>query len=155
MKTKLLLTVACLITVTARAQVITLVATNGSTPWQIVEPWQTAELISAFPDRSGVIYIEKDGITLSAMLGNGITVPVTIAGPARVKIDGLKFMATIRFTPEPYPPDKSILVPPGVGGATITLECSTNLVDWTSATNGVYTNQPVAKFFRIKADRIP
>ena len=62
--------------------------------------------------------------------------------------------ATLEITPEPFPPTKTITIEPGTGGAAITLEASTNLVNWTSATNGVYTNLMEATFFRIKAERI-
>ena len=93
MKTKLRLTLACLLAVTARAQVVTLVATNGPSSWQIVEPWQTAEVISTFPSRGGVVYVEKDGIIASGLPGDGFPLTATIVGPARVKINGGSFMA--------------------------------------------------------------
>ena len=86
--------------------------------------------------------------------GRTDTSPFIIAGPATIELRGTGGLATFRVYPESYPPDKSILVAPGAGGAAITLECSTNLVDWMTATNGVYTNQPAAKFFRIRAERI-
>jgi len=35
------------------------------------------------------------------------------------------------------------------------MECSTNLIDWVPASLGVYTNVPAAKFFRLKAERLP
>ena len=34
------------------------------------------------------------------------------------------------------------------------MECSTNLVQWAAATNGVYASPDQAKFFRIKAERV-
>jgi hypothetical protein len=84
--------------------------------------------------------------------------PLIVAGPATIRLIATSMdaagLCTVRITPEAYPPDKSILVPPGTGGAAITLECSTNLVNWTATTNGVYTNLPAAKFFRIREERI-
>ena len=80
--------------------------------------------------------------------------PLIIAGPATLELRGSAGIATFRLTPESYPPDQAVLVAPGAGGAAITLECSTNLVAWQTATNGIYTNQPAAKFFRIRAERI-
>lgn len=114
-------------------------------------PYETAELVS-FPTvanprqlwfkRSGDWYLRQDAL------------PLIIAGPATIELRGTGGLATFRLTPESYPPDKAILVAPGAGGAAVILQCSTNLVDWMTATNGIYTNQPAAKFFRIRADRI-
>ena len=92
-------------------------------------------------------------------MGSGTFHPIIVAGPATIRLrtvqDFAVGFATIRITPESYPPDKSILVAPGAGGANVSLEWSTNLVNWTSTTNGVYTNLPVAAFFRINATRVP
>jgi hypothetical protein len=82
-----------------------------------------------------------------------------IAGPARLVFrkydqDQASFFATIEVTPESFPPDKTIVIPEG-GAANIALECSTNLIDWTTAPLGVYTNQPTVKFFRLRAERVP
>ncbi len=114
--------------------------------------YETAELVS-FPTvanprqlwfkRGGDWYLRQD------------TNALIIAGPATIELRGTGGLATFRIYPESYPPDKAVLVAPGAGGAAITLECSTNLVAWQTATNGIYTNQPAAKFFRIKLDRIP
>lgn len=79
---------------------------------------------------------------------------LVIAGPAVVKLVGRGGMATFKITPDQYPPDRTVVVPGGPGGANVTMECSTNLVHWTPADNGAYTNLPGVKFFRIKLDRI-
>ena len=63
-------------------------------------------------------------------------------------------MATFKITPDQDPPDRTVVVPGGPGGATVTMECSTNLVHWEPAVGGSYTNLPGVKFFRIKLDRI-
>jgi hypothetical protein len=111
---------------------------------------------------NSTIEVRKDGRTSflqTLSVPNQGFDPVVVAGPASIRlvVQGNQTRAglcTIRITPESYPPDKSILVAPGSGGAAITLECSTNLVNWTATTNGVYTNLPAAKFFRIKEERI-
>lgn len=81
-----------------------------------------------------------------------------LRGPATISLrrnnNEFSGFATFEIMPEPFSPDKAVTIPPGLGGATVTLECSTDLVNWTTATNGIYTNLPAAKFFRIKADRI-
>src|SRR5205085_9205467 len=52
---------------------------------------------------------------------------------------------------EYFPPDKTAVVGAYSGNVQVTMEISTDLVNWTSATNGlVYTNSPAARFFRIK-----
>ena len=77
--------------------------------------------------------------------------PLVIAGPATIELRGYGGIATFRISPGAYSPDKALLIAPGPGGAEVTLERSTNLVDWAVAENGVYTNNPVATFFRIRA----
>jgi hypothetical protein len=90
----------------------------------------------------------------------GMRVPdLLIVGPATAKlrtggVPGNAF-ATLEVMPEAFPPDRSLIIPSGPGGAAITLECSEDLVHWGPSTNGIYTNLPAAKFFRIKAERIP
>ena len=132
-----------------------------------IESYEVAEVLSLREDDLGQqgskirLTVLKDGrgASLKGDLGAESVKPIVVAGPARIVLatEGPQAsgFCTLRITPEAYPPDKSILVPPGAGGATVTLECSTDLVNWTAATNGVYTNLLVAKFFRIQADRIP
>ena len=85
-----------------------------------------------------------------------------IAGPATIQINGFgntdrtfRSFLTVQITPESFPPDKTVIIPDGTTGATITMECSTNLINWTTATNGFYTGSNSAKFFRIRAERAP
>ena len=61
---------------------------------------------------------------------------------------------TLEIKPDSFPPDKAVIIPEG-SGAIIVLESSTNLVHWSPATPGMYTNQTGNLFFRIRADRIP
>jgi len=129
-----------------------------------IESYEVAEVVS-FPTAMNVnssLDVIKDGRTAILQpwsVPNQGFDPLVVAGPVtirlRVAADNRAGLCTVKITPEAYPPDKSILVAPGAGGAAITLECSTNLVNWMAATNGVYTNLPAAKFFRIKEERIP
>jgi hypothetical protein len=79
-----------------------------------------------------------------------------MVGPAKVELitSGSPVFVTLKIEPESFPPDKTIVIPQG-GGANIALECSTNLIDWVTASPGVYTNQPANKFFRIRAEKVP
>jgi hypothetical protein len=52
---------------------------------------------------------------------------------------------------EQYPPDKTLITLPGTNSCTVTLEGSTDLVHWSTATNGTYT-VPQAMFFRIRSE---
>lgn len=126
--------------------------------------YETAELISYPPhpsaDANGIISVIKDGITFT--FDNSFHPrpsptkdPLIIAGPATIRLTSTSLPAypaicTFRVTPEPFPPDRTVIALPGTNQTTVTLECSTNLVDWAVATNGVYGPMPQAKFFRIK-----
>jgi len=75
--------------------------------------------------------------------------PIVIAGPALITLSTFgprSGYCTVRLTPDSYPPDKALLVPPGTNLVSVALECSTNLVQWTAATNGVYGSPTEAKF---------
>jgi len=152
----------------SHARVVTLTAqATGSvvgTNEVFIEDYELAEIVS-FPtamNLNSFIDVLKDGqrATLQTLAVGGVGFePIVVAGPATIRLRVVNNVSaglcTVKITPESYPPDKSILVAPGSGGAAITLECSTNLVNWMATTNGVYTNLPAAKFFRIKAERIP
>lgn len=161
---------ALLLAVTAEARVITLNAygtNNAGVGFAevFIESYEVGEVIS-FPVAMNVnssIEVIKDGrksVLQTLSVPNQGFDPVVVAGPAVIRLvvagntANNAGLCTVRITPEAYPPDKSILVAPGSGGAVITLECSTNLLNWTSTTNGVYTNLPAAKFFRIREERI-
>ena len=91
-------------------------------------------------------------------VGRGAAVVVT--GPARFALDGAgvegfpPIFCTIRVFPDHYLPTGTVVIPPGEGGGVIGLECSTDLVAWQTATNGLYLNEPTAKFFRTSLIRI-
>jgi hypothetical protein len=110
-------------------------------------------------------YFLKDGKKIDIPLPSyaGFVPLVDLTGPAIVRLEstggalttfnGADWL-TLEIQPQVFDANKSITLAPGAGAA-ITLESSTNLVNWSSATNGVYTNVPSAMFFRIKAERLP
>lgn len=134
-----------------------------------IAAYETAELVS-FPKvinaNGPILWIYKDGEAFQYSVRppktgpdgypNDPFDPLIVTGPARIDlvVYSVKALCTFKLTPESYPPDRSVLVPPGPGGANIQLECSTNLVQWFPATSGAYTNLNEAKFFRIRLDRI-
>ncbi|HKQ39299.1 MAG TPA: hypothetical protein VJ063_14570 [Verrucomicrobiae bacterium] len=85
--------------------------------------------------------------------------PMAMAGPATVRFKSYSLQRdygawlTVDIQPEPFDVGRTITLAPG-NGAAISLECTTNLVNWSPATNGVYTRLNEAKFFRIKAERL-
>ena len=166
MRPAIVLVVLAIIATHVSARTVTLTATaqSGQTVTNSIDiqEYETVELVGIFGTMNA-IDIQKDGppvnftSQVSGSRGRNI-----VAGPAKVLLvisaesGPPRYGAvTLVIEPEAFPPDRTIIVAPGLGGAAITLECSTDLVNWTSATNGVYTNLPSAKFFRIKAERIP
>ena len=101
---------------------------------------------------------EFNSATASAR-GKYIAYSLTVAGPATINLRARNTQEspsylTVQVKPEQFPPDKAVIVPEG-SGANIVLESSTNLIHWTDATPGLYTNRTGNLFFRIRADRIP
>lgn len=85
------------------------------------------------------------------------TLSTTIfAGPGSFQLfsphnTGSRLAITFDIEPCPYPPDKTLTIGANSGNVTVTMENSTDLVNWTPAQNGAtYTNAPGARFFRIK-----
>ena len=75
--------------------------------------------------------------------------------PAQSRLAFESAFVTIEIIPESFPPDKTLVVPAGTGGANIVLEGSTDLIHWSNSAPGAYTNLDTHMFFRIRADRIP
>ena len=88
-----------------------------------------------------------------------------IAGPATFRFGipaptnpNYSSFVTIEIIPESFPPDKTIIIPADTKGANIIMEASTDLIHWTNAPPGLYTQtNDTSKnlFFRLRAERIP
>ncbi len=104
---------------------------------------------------------------LSPPSGNdsgGVLRPLVIAGPATLQLlqvdtgnprnsplDNVNSMATFDVQPSPFPPNKALTVGAYSGNVQVTMQMSTDLVNWTPAVNAqIYTNSPDARFFRIQ-----
>ena len=59
-------------------------------------------------------------------------------------------MLTVKIIPETYDVNKTVILPPTTNQVQVTMESSTNLVTWVTATNGIYGSPDSARFFRIK-----
>lgn len=92
-------------------------------------------------------YSGSGGMTAS---GNGDV----LRGPATFQLAGINFLSaqgfTIKITPVSFPPNQTLIVPPGTNQVQISMESSTNLLNWAAATNGVYGSPETVRFFRLK-----
>lgn len=85
-----------------------------------------------------------------------------IAGPATIQLRPSPWvrqdfwaLLTVEVEPGFCAPDKAATIGPNAGTVGVAMETSTNLIQWSTATNGlVYTNSPSARFFRIKMDKL-
>ena len=165
----------CCSSMKSEGRFLTIMMTTNTTNQITIEAYETVK-VHTFHDPPGLfsrLRILKDDANLTVFpgyVGSSSYQPISasfgtslvVAGPATLMFEsvfgprspGSPAILTLEITPDSYPPDKAITLSPGPGGAAITLERSTNLLNWTSATNGVYTNLNEATFFRIKADRI-
>ena len=163
------LLLACM-TLAAKSEIITLTSVDvveggvlrHTTQSAEVSKDQAIELLSVVPynpHENVTIWIEKDGerATYYPPGPAPISTPLVIRGPARLTLSsntqkGATY-ATFRITPERVDPTQTVIVYPGTNNAAkVTLLCSTNLTDWSAATNGLYSGG-VAKFFRIGVEK--
>jgi len=123
---------------------------------------ETAEIISfkANDDGSAGLYIQKDGTIFNrfasaeSSLGGKGTV---IQGPATFTLIACctkPTYLTLKIMPESYDPNKTLIIPPGTNQVQITLQVSSNLINWETATNNIYGSPNTAQFFRIKEDNL-
>lgn len=156
----------------AHARIVTLYLTNtNQTNCVTIRGYETLKILSAL--RSGGLegYVdivrESRRVPLypTIQVNTAVVMPaIVLTGPLEIHFystdytpccgPGLAWL-TIEILPETYAVDKAVTVGPGPGGAVVSLETSTNLLDWTAISTGVYTNSPDAKFFRVSAERLP
>lgn len=103
------------------------------------------------------LQINFQGATITYPQGILANNPLVIAGPATIQIwqsqnpGPAGAFATFSVEPAPFPPNKAVTVGAYAGNVQVTMQVSTDLVNWTPAVNGqVYTNSPDARFFRIQ-----
>ncbi|MBL9166221.1 MAG: hypothetical protein JNN07_00605 [Verrucomicrobiales bacterium] len=146
---------------------VTLTAKAGKTNSIEIASGEALQLVSMPTHfaRAGTanLSVFRDGQPIASRLqAHGAVQPFIISGPAKVTFTTQRpndfpkaiGFATLRIFDQPYPPSGTLVIPPVVGGGVLSLESSTNLVTWQSATNGIYTNHPSAKFFRLDLKRI-
>jgi hypothetical protein len=155
MKTQILLGTALLIGIFTNAaediRCVTVVATSDSPATVQIQPGETAELVSSVSTiKSGEVqttFQSKNG--RGGQWGFGIPVigPATITAST---VRGNSVFITVKITPDSFDVNKTVILLPGTNQVYITLESSTNFVNWADATNGVYGSPDTARFFRIK-----
>ena len=136
---------------------VTLTASPGITNQVQITSSQTFRGV-AMSDNCGnaQLLVQKDSKTF--VFNAGQMASVVMAGPAAVSLglDGslqpsCQSFVTLDIQPAPFPPGRAVTVGAYSGNVQVTMEMSTDLVNWTPAVNGlVYTNAPDARFFRIK-----
>jgi len=180
MKTPSLLVALAILTVclgnTASCRVVTLTLGGAKTNDSIT--LGTNEVVTVITGEGrGVVTWEKDGLSFGnidssyyfAQEFNPATAyagtthqpyKLVIGGPAKLNFQRGPGSGTdpsyltIQLDSDQFPPDKTVIVPEGTG-ANIILESSTNLINWSPASPGLYTNRIGNLFFRIRADRLP
>ena len=123
-----------------------------------VPAYNYAKLLS-FTGANAYLQINSQGMALQ-INNNSVplpNMPVVIAGPATIQIEQLSSVstagcfATLDVEPAPFPPNKTATIGANAGNVQVTMQTSTDLVNWATATNGLtYTNSPDARFFRIQ-----
>jgi hypothetical protein len=147
---------------------VTLTANTNEVAELTIGQYEVAELVS-YPTTmnsfGASLTVLKDGKTIPYRYSTWPAAQsaidaLTVVGPATIRFavqggpNSYPGLCTFRVSPEAFPPDRTIILPPGTNQVQVTLECSTNLSQWFPATNGVYGPMPEAKFFRIKLDKL-
>jgi hypothetical protein len=140
------------------SQVVTLYC--GGPDELVLNPYQTADIVARMAEGqlTGLL-LKQNGVEADLFrspLYNRIPDDhwTPIKGPATLRLScGDPGYVSIRISAEAYPPDKTMILLPGTNSYNVWMEGSTNLVDWATATNGVY-KEPSALFFRINSERV-
>lgn len=147
--------------------------TNATVTWSgsnsfAIAAGETAEILNFIQrgeDSSDLILI-RQGVEFPFNYLAGTYWPIFVQGPALLVLRAVpdwciscstkpSSFVTLRIHPDVFPPDRTLVIGPDTKQVLVALECSTNLLDWATATNGNYGSTNDAKFFRIKALRGP
>ena len=157
MKTSIIITglFVAFVAQSASAQVQTLVMGNGSTNSAVITVASNSYAVikSVNTDYGGDVVVNMQGVVFSLDASTENLSNLTFAGPATIQLQGNGYgpaFATIEVEPGLFPPGKALTVGSNSGNVRVTMQMSTDLVNWAPAVNGmVYTNSPDARFFRI------
>lgn len=140
------------------AQIQTLVVSPTSTNSAVITVSSNSFAVvkSVDYDDGGLLLINIQGVSFTKDFSYESIDGLTIAGPATIQLQAhccafYASYATIEIVPGLFPPGKTATVGSYSGNVQVTMQMSTDLVNWTPAVNGmVYTNSPDARFFRIQ-----
>lgn len=170
MKTTLFLVLTFLLQTTnllAQARTVTLMVSGTNSATLELDDFESCKFICAknYPllavtKNSQTVNYNSDELTgrFANSINQGLSyyppIAIQVAGPATLTVmNGSIYeptMATFEIQPTSFPPDKTLILPPRTNQVYVGLESSTNLVNWSTATNGVYGSPDQARFFRIK-----
>jgi hypothetical protein len=145
-------------TLTMDASVTNSSATLTISSNQTIEMKTAMAQVAACGAGGPLIIWSVNGITFTNQVG----LPagnMIFAGPASVQLYApncaeSKAIATFDVQPSAFPPDKALTLGAFSGNVMVTMEESTDLVNWTASASGnTYTNAPDARFFRIKMEK--
>jgi hypothetical protein len=117
----------------------------------------SAEIVSFGP--SGPPQIHKDGAVLDFGIGPAArtTERLVFAGPATVLVlapgsgSTVAPWVTVQLTPETFDANKALVLGPTTNAVAVSYQSSSNLVDWNTVTNQVFSGISSAQFFRVIA----
>jgi hypothetical protein len=144
------------VSLSARAQIQTLVVSPANTNSAVITVSSNsfATIKSVNSASGGYIQLNLQGVSFAFHLPEGSPSGLVFSGPATIQLQGDGYgaaLATVDVEPGPFPPGKTLTVGANSGNVQVTMQMSTDLVNWTTAVNGmVYTNTPDARFFRIQ-----
>lgn len=153
---KLIILVFAYVSLPAHAQVQTLTVSPSNTNSAVLNVSSNSFAIikSAYTASGGSILVNMQGVNFTFNLSFQTVSGLTFAGPATIQLQGDSYgaaFATFAIEPGPFPPGQALTVGSNSGNVQVTMQTSTDLVNWTTAVNGmVYTNTPAARFFRIQ-----
>ena len=158
MKTTVILTglIITFFSLSAHAQIQTLTVSPTSTNSAVITVSSNSFAIikSVSANYGGTLLINIQGVNFTFDPTTDNVNSYTFSGPATIQLQGNIYgpgFVTVDVEPGPFPPGKTLTVGANSGNVQVTMQMSTDLVNWTPAVNGmVYTNSPGARFFRIQ-----
>lgn len=145
-----------------RAEIVTISHSlpNPKAPFVEVTADQTIEVLTVTD--AGSVWWEAPGLPGDGGINvapsyQKITGRIIFRGPGKLALrsTGGTALATFQILPERVDPTKTAIVYPGSNNTSVvSMICSTNLLNWYPATNGIYSGD-VAKFFRINVESPP
>jgi hypothetical protein len=162
MKTTLLsilvLVAGCCLASGQTKQYVTLTVPPTATNIYTVAQGQAAEIVFVWGGELSFT-IQKNGLNfgpgfVTSSAGIIVQGPATMTFVSTSPPSNGPGLVTLKIIPESYDPNKTIIVPPGTNQVQITLQVSTNLINWETATNGIYGSPNTAQFFRIREDTL-